>query len=339
MDYQQIGLLVLWTFLYGYILVGAIDFGAGFFLMYAKFTKQDHRINTLISRYLNPVWEVTNVFLVFFFVGIVGFFPDTAYYFGATLLIPGSVALILLSIRGSFYAFETYGTDTKFQWVFLYGVSGILIPAAFSTVLSISEGGFIKETKAGVQLDWVELLLSPYAWSVVFLSIISVLYISAAFLTYYSHKAEDMNAYALMRKWFLTWAFPMIIICQFVFMSLRQHNVEHFDNIMTSYYWMFLLSIIFFMIAFILIYIKRAHGIAFIMVALQFALAFYGYGLSKIPYILYPYVNMNDAVVNETMAFALTIVFILGLLMLVPSLLLLLRLFVFDKEYVKGNKK
>ena len=40
----------------------------------------------MIQRYLSPVWEVTNVFLVFFFVGIVGFFPKTAYYYGTTLL-------------------------------------------------------------------------------------------------------------------------------------------------------------------------------------------------------------------------------------------------------------
>ena len=37
------------------------------------------------------------------------------------------------------------------------------------------------------------------------------------------------------------------------------------------------------------------------------------------------------------MGLALTIVFILGLLLLLPSLILLLRLFVFDKQYVEGK--
>ena len=32
---------------------------------------------------------------------------------------------------------------------------------------------------------------SPFAWSVVFLAIISVLYISSGFLTYYAKKAND----------------------------------------------------------------------------------------------------------------------------------------------------
>ncbi|RXK18838.1 cytochrome d ubiquinol oxidase subunit II [Macrococcus sp. DPC7161] len=339
MDYQHIGILVLWTFLFGYIIVGAIDFGAGFFMLYAHLTKKEHVINNVISRYLNPVWEVTNVFLVFFFVGIVGFFPDTAYYFGSTLLIPGSVALILLTIRGSFYAFETYGKDSKTAWKFLYGVTGLLIPAAFSTVLTISEGKFITKNAHGVILDWVELLMSPYAWSVVLLSIVSVLFISSAFLTVYAQKAKDTEAYRLLRNWYLIWALPMLIICQFVFLSLRQHNRSHFEVATGQYWWVFGLSIVFFIIALLMYYFEKYLSIAFIFVLLQFAFAFYGYGISKLPYIIYPYVNIDKSVVNESMAFSLVIVFILGLLLLIPSLILLLRLFVFDADYVKGKKK
>lgn len=339
MDYQHIGILVLWTFLFGYVILGAIDFGAGFFILYAKVTGQENELKDVISRYLNPVWEVTNVFLVFFFVGIVGFFPDTAYYFGSTLLLPVSVALLLLTIRGSFYAFETYGKDSKLAWVALYGISGLLIPAAFSTVLTISEGGFITKTAEGVELKWFELLMSPFSWSVVFLCIISVLYISSAFLTVYAQKANDLPAYKILRTWFLVWALPMLVICQFTFLSLRQQNREHFEVATGEYWWLFGLSIIFFLIAFALYYFEKHLEIALVMVVLQFATAFYGYGISKLPYILYPYVNMDKAVVNETMAFSLVVVFILGLLLLLPSLYLLLRLFVFDTEYVKGKKK
>ena len=64
---------------------------------------------------------------------------------------------------------------------------------------------------------------------------------------------------------------------------------------------------------------------------------FYGYGISKLPYLLYPYIKVSDSGVNASMGLALVIVFILGLLLLVPSLILLLRLFVFDKEYVEGK--
>lgn len=339
MVYEVIGITVLWIFLFGYIIVASIDFGAGFFSLHAKLFGQSHEINDLIQRYLNPVWEVTNVFFVFFFVGIVGFFPDTAYYYGTVLLIPGSIALILLSIRGAFYAFENYGQDSKLSWLMLYAVSGLLIPASLSTALTISEGGYITESSSGnVDLNWTELLLSPFGWAVFLLAIVSVLYISSGFLTFYAHRAKDTSAYQLMRKWFLMWGAPMIMMSLFVFLSLRIQNEAHFMSAVFDYGWLFIISFIAFAIAGVLTLLKKAHGIAFIFVIIQMGTAFFGYGLSKLPYILYPYVHIDDAVTNDSMALVLTIAFIGGLLLLLPSLFFILKLFVFDKDYVRGKK-
>ncbi|MBJ8266509.1 cytochrome d ubiquinol oxidase subunit II [Staphylococcus pseudintermedius] len=339
MVYEVIGITVLWIFLFGYIIVASIDFGAGFFSLHAKLFGQSHEINDLIQRYLNSVWEVTNVFFVFFFVGIVGFFPDTAYYYGTVLLIPGSIALILLSIRGAFYAFENYGQDSKLSWLMLYAVSGLLIPASLSTALTISEGGYITESSSGnVDLNWTELLLSPFGWAVVLLAIVSVLYISSGFLTFYAHRAKDTSAYQLMRKWFLMWGAPMIMMSLFVFLSLRIQNEAHFMSAVFDYGWLFIISFIAFAIAGVLTLLKKAHGIAFIFVIIQMGTAFFGYGLSKLPYILYPYVHIDDAVTNDSMALVLTIAFIGGLLLLLPSLFFILKLFVFDKDYVRGKK-
>ncbi|NBK48089.1 cytochrome d ubiquinol oxidase subunit II [Staphylococcus delphini] len=339
MSYEIIGITVLWIFLLGYIIVASIDFGAGFFSLHAKLFGQSHEINGLIQRYLNPVWEVTNVFFIFFFVGIVGFFPDTAYYYGTVLLIPGSIALILLSIRGAFYAFENYGQDSKLSWLMLYAVSGLLIPSSLSTALTISEGGYITESASGnVDLNWTELLLSPFGWAVVLLAIVSVLYISSGFLTFYAHRAKDKSAYQLMRKWFLMWGAPMIMMSLFVFLSLRIQNEAHFMSAVFDYGWLFIISFIAFVIAGMLTLLKKAHGIAFIFVIIQMGTAFFGYGLSKLPYILYPYVHIDDAVTNDSMALVLTIAFIGGLLLLLPSLFFIFKLFVFDKEYVRGKK-
>ena len=109
MTLEILGISVLWVFLFGYILIGAIDFGAGFFNAYSLLTGRQRILTNIIQRYLSPVWEVTNVFLVFFFVGIIGFFPKTAFYYGKTLLVPVSIGIILLAIGGSYYVFEKYG--------------------------------------------------------------------------------------------------------------------------------------------------------------------------------------------------------------------------------------
>ncbi|TGB05084.1 cytochrome d ubiquinol oxidase subunit II [Halobacillus salinus] len=337
MNYELIGISVLWLFLYGYLIVASVDFGAGFFAYYARVTKKDHIINQLISRYLSPVWEVTNVFFVFFFVGLVGFFPDAAYYYGQSLLVPGSIAIVLIAIRGSFYAFESYGSKDNAFYMFLYGATGLLIPASLSTALTISEGGFIEETGNGVQLLFGKLLSSPYSWSVVFLALVSVLYISAMFLTYYAHRAGDKPALELVRKYALFWSSPTIIASLTTFIALSQQNMEHFERAL-DLWWVFGISVGFFMVAVFLVYQGKYYGWAFISVMFQFFFAFFGYGASHLPYILKPYITITSAVTNETMAISLIIAFLAGLCLLVPSLILLMRMFLFDADYVKGNK-
>lgn len=337
MSYEIIGITVLWIFLYGYVIVASVDFGAGFFAYYAKITKKDHIINQLISRYLSPVWEVTNVFFVFFFVGIVGFFPDSAYYYGTALLVPASIAIILLAIRGSFYAFENYGSKQSNVYMFLYGATGLLIPASLSTALTMSEGGFIVERDGVVSLEYLELFTSPYSWSVVFLAIVSVLFISATFLTFYAARANDTEALKLVRKYALVWATPTIVASLTTFIALGEHNHRHYSNMM-DLWWVFGLSVGFFMIALGLIYAEKYYGLAFISVMLQFFFAFFGYGASHLPYILDPYITIYENATHESTGIALIVVFIAGLCLLIPSLILLMKLFLFDADYVKGKK-
>lgn len=339
MSYEILGVTVLWLFLLGYLIVASIDFGAGFFSYYSHISGKRHFIQNMIERYLNPVWEVTNVFLVFFFVGFVGFFPDTAFYYGTALLVPGSIAIILLVLRGSYYAFNAYGSKRNGIYMLLYGASGLLIPASLSTVLTISEGGFMNVSKDGkVTVLYKNLLQSGYSWAVVLLALVSVLYISAMFLAYYANKANDKPAFELVRKYALSWSAPTIVSSFLVFIAIKSHNAEHFAR-MVDLWWMFALSLVCFVVAVWFMWKRQKLGVAFVFVMLQFGFAFFGYGASHLPYILYPYLTIHENFTNDTMALSLVIVFILGLLLLVPSLYLLMRLFLFDRTYVEGKTK
>ncbi|BDG33377.1 cytochrome d ubiquinol oxidase subunit II [Parageobacillus thermoglucosidasius] len=336
MTLEIIGISVLWLFLFGYVIVASIDFGAGFFSAYSDFAKKKHILHKIIQRYLSPVWEVTNVFLVFFFVGIVGFFPKTAYYYGTILLVPASIAIVLLAIRGSYYAFHTYGKTERNWYLLAYGLTGLFIPASLSIVLTISEGGFVEKSGETLTLLYKELFVSPLTWSIVLLSITSVLYISATFLTYYANEAGDMKARELLRKYALSWSGPTILSALLIIYQLRHHNPEHYNN-MFNVAWMFVVSFVFFVITIYLLWKKKRYGWAFVSLVLQYAFAFYAYGISHYPYLLYPYLTIYDGFTNKTMAIALIIAFIAGFLLLVPSLYLLLKLFLFNKKYVKGQ--
>ncbi|NIK13201.1 cytochrome d ubiquinol oxidase subunit II [Alkalibacillus almallahensis] len=337
MSYEIIGMVVLWTFLFGYVIVASVDFGAGFFNAYSILTGKDRILTAIIQRYLSPVWEVTNVFLVFFFVGIVGFFPSTAYFYGSILLVPVSISIILLAIRGSYYAFENYGSQGHRGYAFMYGATGLVIPASLSVVLTVSEGGFVDIMDGRPQLDYWALFSSPLTWSIVILSIIAVLYISSVFLTWYANRAGDTEAASLLRRYALIWALPTIITASGIIYELRSHNPEHFDSLM-NLWWMFAISFIFFVGSVWLIWKQKNYGLAFILLIGQFAFAFFAYGISKYPYLLYPHLTVSDSVTNDAMAISLIVAFVAGLLLLLPSLYLLMRLFLFDDQYIAGKK-
>ncbi|KFL16579.1 cytochrome D ubiquinol oxidase subunit II [Geobacillus stearothermophilus] len=336
MTLEVIGISVLWLFLFGYIIVASIDFGAGFFSAYSHWANKQHILHRIIQRYLSPVWEVTNVFLVFFFVGIVGFFPKTAYYYGSVLLVPASISIVLLAIRGSYYAFHTYGGTERNWYLLAYGLTGLLIPASLSVVLTISEGGFVERRGGAVVLDYEKLFASPLSWSIVLLSVTSVLYISAVFLTYYANAAGDERARELLRRYALLWSGPTMLSALLIIYQLRYHNPEHYANLWQMA-WMLVVSFLFFAATVYWLWKKQRFGWAFIALLFQYAFAFYAYGISHYPYLLYPHLTIYDGFTNETMAMALIVAFIAGFLLLIPSLYLLMRLFLFNKAYVKGK--
>src|SRR5699024_12870775 len=96
------------------------------------------------------------------FVVLLGFYPDNDYFLGTTLLIPGSLALILMSIRGSYYAFNSNNKESKLSWSALYGITGLLITASLSVALVISEDGYIDDTSTGIDLNFIDLIFSTY---------------------------------------------------------------------------------------------------------------------------------------------------------------------------------
>ncbi|KKO53046.1 cytochrome d ubiquinol oxidase subunit II [Paenibacillus sp. DMB20] len=338
MSYGVVAISVLWTFLFGYLIVASIDFGAGFFSFYSVLTGHENKIHNIIQRYLSPVWEVTNVFLIFFVVGLVGFFPDAAFYYGTALLVPGSLATVLLALRGAYYAYNTYGSQKEHNKIYmaLYGATGLLIPAALSTILAISEGGIIYVSGGKVGLDWRSFFMNPYTWSVILLALVSVLYISSMFLSYYANRAGDEAAFGVVRGYALIWSGPTILASLLAFFQINRQNPEHFQA-MLDMAWMFIASFLCYLAAVYLVWKRKRLGLSFIMVILQFAFAWYGYGRSHLPYVLYKQISIHESITNDTMAVAMISAFVLGLLVLVPSLVLLLKLFLFDARYVRGE--
>ena len=330
MSFELLTITVLWSFLYVYVIIASIEFGVGFYTYYGRFKGKQVGIPKRASSYDPRLWHITIIFFIFFVMGLIGFFPDTFIYFGRALVIPGVVVLLLVIVRSMSHFLYKKGNKESWSFLFIYVSTGIIIPASLSIGLTISEGGFIKREGEKVYLLAKKLFLSPYSWSVVFLAIVSVLFISAVFLFYYNEKTNDREASLTVRGYALFWSVPTIIAVVLATISLRGHNIQHFNNGL-DIWWIFALSLVCFVTAVYLIIKNQGHGLAFICVLLQFLFAFYGYGISHLPYILDPFITL-ESFNGRYLWFSLTCLLMMGLLLLFPFIKLINKMLFQLKE-------
>jgi cytochrome d ubiquinol oxidase subunit II len=337
MSKPEMAISILWMFLFCYIILASIEFGAGFLLFWARVRKWPHEVEEIIERYLSPFWEVTNVFLIAFIVGLVGFFPPAAYYYGTVLLLPGSLALVLLVLKGTFFAYCHYAKVRHWAYYLLQGLAGLLLPTVLVSLIPVSEGGFVTEENGKLQLLFDKVMSSPLQWTFVLFALLSVMFVSAVFLNFYANRAGAPVAAAKFRAVALNMGLPALGAGAFILLPLANVRPEHFLSIATDYSWLLLISGALFVTAYMLLQKNKYSGWTFLLVIAQYAFAVMAYGYSHLPYLLYPYLNIHDALVNPVMYRYLMWALTGGLCLLIPGLIFLAWLFLFSNKYVKNG--
>ncbi|MFD2617011.1 cytochrome d ubiquinol oxidase subunit II [Terrilactibacillus laevilacticus] len=326
----------LWTTMFIYLILASIDFGANFYIFFERVRGKKESVIKTLKGYISPISDVIHICFVLLFAGIVVVIPETSYYLGSSLLFPGILIILLIIFRSFAFAVSQLQAERERLIAALdimNGIISIIIPVLMSVVLAISEGGFIISDGSKVTLSLTNLVVSPYIWIEVILAGISVIFISSSYMVYYSHKQGMMAAREEMRKFTLLLSVPIVMVSGLVFLGLQGHNPQHFDTLL-NYSWMFLISLVSFFLAITLIFKRSNFFLAFLFVIFQYLFAFLGYGLSHLPYILYPYIKLQTTMqlsVNSVFDVIL-IVFILGVSTIIPLLLLKLRIVVINRK-------
>ena len=328
---EWIGITLLWTLLYGYLIMSSIDFGAGFFASYETAAGERNKMSEIITRFLSPVWEGVSMGLLLIMVALVYFFSNASSYLEPALFIPTGIGLILMILRGLFYFLNSYQKGKNNVLLLIYGVLGLCIPTVLSSALTISEGGYLEMQGGLLVFNLRVFLTSFYAWSVILLSVVSVLYISAMFLTFYADRVGDRETREKLRGYAIFWSGATLLASSLVFLALQQHNPEHFLHSL-DFAWAFLLSLLCLLMAVTLVFQKKRLGFAFFMAALQYFFAFFGYGLSHLPYLIYPYVKLKSVSELHGVDSGILTAVVMGIALLLPSVILVLRFFIQPKS-------
>jgi cytochrome d ubiquinol oxidase subunit II len=332
MDKLTFAFVALWTFLFLYSVLAAIDFGAGFLFWWAGLTRSHSSVQRVIQRYLSPVWETTGVFLIFFLVGLVGYFPRAAAAYGTILFVPLGIALVLIVLRGSFFAF--YHLSEKGQRLFplVFGLSSLLIPFFLVPLLAVWDDPRVVSASGAVQVSVVEVLFNPLSVALELIALSSLCYLASLFLTWYAWRAGEEQALAYFRR--LARGFVPVTLLGGVLLGAALNLFAPWHAAALAQYWPWhLLAALCLGGTWFLLgcspHAGRApqYGLSLLLSLAQYGLVFYTFGLSHLPYLLYSSLTLSNTATDPAMFTALTATVFGGSVLLIPSLLLLYGLF------------
>lgn len=166
------GLVTLFVCLYGAF--SSIEFGSALLLV-SPWPVVDV---TVVRRYLNPIWEATNVFLIFALVGTVMFFPAAIPAASVAVFPTMMTALIFFALRAmGILGLMYYGSVSEwFKYIFAIGSAGapLLLSNVYVFILS------------GIAVVLPTTALASVMWFVV---LVTLIFISISFFIYFAPKS------------------------------------------------------------------------------------------------------------------------------------------------------
>ncbi|WP_100487558.1 cytochrome d ubiquinol oxidase subunit II [Sporolactobacillus pectinivorans] len=294
-------MLFLWFLMYCYLILSSVDFGASFYLFYGQAVGHQESAFAPIHDYLSPVSEIINICFVLLFAAAVSLSPEIFLNYQTQLAFSGILAVLLILLKGTCFTLsELLPKSSRLNRICIAGngISGLLVPPVLSISMVVSEGGFDGPGMDNVIFFVGKLFTNIYFWSVMIITVVSIFYISSMFLTFFARSSRNETLSEKMRGQALFWSMPTVLASGFVFLGLEMQNPDHFMRTLNDS-WMFLISLICLLFAVTLIFLKRWYGFSFLLVMAQYFFALFGYGLSHLPYIIYPDIQIPSAVAQE----------------------------------------
>lgn len=339
----NVGASVIWLFVFVYAVLGAIDFGSSFWRFYFL-RKGQWPAASMAEAYVSPTWELINSFLILIPVTLTGLFPGATFAYGSVLLVPATLLLILIALRGAYWQFGYASQSDKSRPVAVVGLTGLVLPGVFLTLLPLSQGGYVIRVAGAFKMDLLHFFTSPEVYLFIAFGITLSLYLSSLFLVRYSFLGREASAYASFRRVALVLG-PLSMILG-VFALYVPHPGLAFATQVMRWWPLALVSFISFAVSLVALWLpvetgnmRGAPRTALMSALVQLATADAGYGLAHRGYWLYPYVTFKQAASSHAMFVPTMIVLIVGTAVLLPGLLWFRRLFITNNQYVREHVK
>jgi len=319
-----------------YVLLAGADFGGGVWDLFATGPRRaDQR--ALIAEAIGPIWEANHVWLILVVVLLFTCFPAVFSGLAVALHIPLTLMLIGIVLRGSAFAFRSYGSSDdapQRRWGRVFAIASLVTPVLLGVCI-----GAIASGRVGAALDqigrgahdasfvsmYVSPWLSPFTIAVGALALALFAFLAATYLTVEANDAalrEDFRRRALA-------AAIAVFVTAFLALALARSRAPRMSAGLIASRWalpLHLLTAAAAIAAIVALWLRKWRT-ARIAAAAQASLILWGWAAAQAPYLVPPTLTVaNTAAPRRTLALFL-LALAVGGLVLFPSLAYLFRLF------------
>lgn len=330
---------VLALSLIAYVLFGGADFGGGVWTLFASGARKA-RQKEAIAQAIGPIWEANHVWLIFAVVVLFTAFPVAYSKLSVALHVPITLMLLGIVVRGTTFVFKHYDTQIEHvqkRWESLFAVSSFVTPIFLGVILGTVASGTLHWDENGVyDSGFFEPWMRVFPWLVGVWTLALFAFLAAVYLCVETSTlnqgdkekngcadlAEDFRVRALIASGCVN-ALAIVVL----FAAQAQAPILGSALLERPWAWVFEglggLSGVGCGWA-----LWRRHYVwARTLGALQAVAIVSGFCVSIAPFLIVPQVTISGAAAPTVTLRLLLIVGVLGMGLVIPSLIFLMRVF------------
>ncbi len=316
---------VLWVGATFYGVFGGADFGAGFWALVAGGGERGRRPRQLIDAAIGTVWEANHVWLIFVLVVLWTAFPDAFGSIFSTLFIPLSLAALGIVLRGSGFAFQHTARRPAGRQLAqrLFGVSSLLTPFFMGTVVGAVASGRVPVGNA--KGDAVTSWLNPLSLIIGALFVTTSAYLAAVFLVSEARRARavDLESYFRTRALVAAVAGGVLGAAGIVALHSDAHYLYHR---LTHQGLALVIVSVLCGLGLVALLVRRAPRGTRPLAVGAVVTVIWGWGVAQYPYLLPTSLKISDGAAPSATLHSVLIVFVVAVVLVLPSLMLLYTL-------------
>ncbi len=322
-------LAIIWFALIAYACSGGADFGAGVWDLLA-FGPEASQQRTLIDQALGPIWEANHVWLVFLVVGLFSAFPTPFSIIATVLFFPLVFALIGIVLRGSAFVFRTHGLRAGKAsikiWTRVFSSASILTPLCLGFSAAAVASGQLHVHGSNAQANLGSLWLTPFALTIGLMAVALCATLAAIYLTVEATNNEQANMAATFRLRGLISGAITALLGALGLLQASSAAPILWHGMLDHARLLVIATMLIGAVAAGALFFKY-YRIARIFIVAEAAFLLGTWGVSQIPYLVPPDITVNAGAGPTSTLLLLLIGVIIGLIIVLPSMWLLFRIF------------